>query len=305
MPVPNRAPRWWHPHHDLRTPAATRGARPAGTAAKRARRDRAAAQRRPGVSRRCDGTSASGSRRRRIAARSIVLQRRRASVDTERPCQSTNAGRGVMGEAKVGEEFITHEFDEAIAIQRHRRRREALSRHHPVATRSAPSRRRWPRTGSTSSSSRRWAGARRDGQGRGCRRRADRADEVDPGEGDDRGQRQRLLRGPRGAAEPQAQAEGLGRRDAGDRARPEGRPSSATPRRTSRRAQKESSTTLTEELAGYAVKIAGAVPEPVARDAPPLARLRPEHHAGGAVPRAWALQTWTGWVEFVRAVGAR
>jgi hypothetical protein len=40
-----------------------------------------------------------------------------------------------MGETKVGEEFITHEFDEAIAIQRSIVEAEnALSKQHPVAT---------------------------------------------------------------------------------------------------------------------------------------------------------------------------
>lgn len=31
----------------------------------------------------------------------------------------------------------------------------------------------------------------------------------------------------------------------------------------------------------------------------PLAELRPEHHVGALFIGAWALQTWTGWVEFV------
>jgi hypothetical protein len=40
-----------------------------------------------------------------------------------------------MGEAKVGEEFITHEFDEAIAIQRSIVTAEkTLSKKHPMAT---------------------------------------------------------------------------------------------------------------------------------------------------------------------------
>jgi hypothetical protein len=100
---------WSHPHLDLglqqRLAAlGRRGPQPSG-------RDVIGRQRNGvlGVSRRCDGTSPSGSRRRRIAARSIVvgqagMRRPRATV------QSTNAWRGVMGETTIGEEFITHAF---------------------------------------------------------------------------------------------------------------------------------------------------------------------------------------------------
>ena len=40
-----------------------------------------------------------------------------------------------MAQAKVGDEFVTHEFDEAIAIQRSIVEAEdALSKKHPIAT---------------------------------------------------------------------------------------------------------------------------------------------------------------------------
>ena len=128
-----------------------------------------------------------------------------------------------MGEAKTGEEFITHEFDEAIAIQRSIVEAEKiLSTKHPFAAA-----KRVVKEAHAQDDQRFLDPLEKLGEAHGATGELEDVAESmtelmedDARERDQRAGRQRVLRGARGPGQPQAQADGLGRRDARHRARP-------------------------------------------------------------------------------------